>query len=85
MRLADFLRRSDEPIALIASLAVLCMGVHLISGIPVLARFIIPGIEPLVLFTYVWGNWLFPALLYLLPDGRFVPRWGRWCLIVWGG
>ncbi len=30
--------------------------------------------------------WLaFFPLLYLFPDGRFVPRWTRWLLVVWIG
>ncbi|MGQ0602978.1 MAG: hypothetical protein ACT4QE_14945 [Anaerolineales bacterium] len=80
-----FLRRSNEAIALIASLAVVSLGVYLIPNTPGSAFVAFPALWPLQSLTFIWGNWLFPALLYLLPDGRFVPRWGRWFFILWGG
>lgn len=80
-----FLRRSDEGIALLASLAVLALGVYLIPNTAAQAGFAFPALSPLLRFTFVWGNWLFPALLFLLPDGRLVPRWGLWFFLLWGG
>jgi hypothetical protein len=79
-----FLRRSDEAIALIASLALVCLGVFLMPNTPSLVRVPFPELQPLLSLTFIWGNWLFPALLFLLPDGRFVPRWGRWFFVLWG-
>jgi cytochrome c biogenesis protein CcdA len=73
-----FLRRSDEWIALIASLALIVLGVYLIPNAPGVVLEAYPQLEPLIAATYIWGNWLFPALLFLLPDGRFVLRWLKW-------
>lgn len=79
-----FLRRSDEWIALISSLVLVLLGVFLIPNTPSQALLTYPGLAPLVKMTFVWGNWLFPALLFLLPDGRFVPRWSRWVFVLHG-
>ncbi len=80
-----FTRRSDEGIALVASLAVVVLGVYLIPSTPGGVFVAHPWLGPLLQATFIWGNWVFPALLFLLPDGRFVPRWGRWFFILWGG
>jgi hypothetical protein len=79
-----FLRRPDERIAFIASLALVVLGTYLIPGLPDSALDALPWLRPLAAATYVWGNWVFPALVFVLPDGRFVPRWGRWFFILWG-
>jgi signal transduction histidine kinase len=79
-----FLRRSDEAIALIASLALVCLGMFLIPNTPQQAFRGSPAMWLVQSLTYIWGNWLFPALLFLLPNGRFVPRWGRWFFVLWG-
>jgi signal transduction histidine kinase len=80
-----FLRRSDETIALLTSLALVVLGVYLIPGTASAAFLAFPWLRPLGIITYIWGNWIFPALLFLLPDGRFVPRWGRLFFVLWGG
>jgi signal transduction histidine kinase len=79
-----FLRRSDEWIALIASLALVVLGVFLIPAAPGSTQAANPWLTPVIEATYIWGNWLFPLLLFLLPDGRFVPRWSYWFAILWG-
>lgn len=76
-------RRSDEWMALIASLALIVLGVYLIPNAPGVALGAYPQLEPLIAATYIWGNWLFPALLFLLPDGRFVPHWSKWFFLPW--
>jgi signal transduction histidine kinase len=79
-----FLRRSDAPIAIIASLGLVVLGVYLIPYTPHAFLHLHPELWALLATTYIWGQWLFPALLFLLPDGRFVPRSGRWLLLLWG-
>jgi hypothetical protein len=37
------------------------------------------------LFLHFLGAASFGLFLYLFPDGRFVPRWGRWVVLVWIG
>jgi hypothetical protein len=73
-----FWRRSDELIALITSLTLVVLGVYLIPNTPGSAFVAYPQLPPLQGATFIWGNWLFPALLYLLPNGRFALRWHRW-------
>ena len=41
-----------------------------------------PGLEWLFEIISLLGFLAFASLLYLLPDGRFVPRWSRWLLIL---
>jgi signal transduction histidine kinase/SAM-dependent methyltransferase len=78
-----FLRRSGEWIALIAALALIVLGVYLIPNAPGVVLEAYPQLKPLIAATYIWGNWLFPSLLFLLPDGRFAPRWLKWFLLPW--
>src|SRR5512134_3337059 len=61
-----FLRRRDEGIALLASLALVVLGVFLIPNAPHSAVVPLPPLTVLSAPTYIWGNWLFPALLFLL-------------------
>ena len=41
-----------------------------------------PGLEWLFEIFSLLGFLAFASLLYLLPDGRFLPRWSRWLLIL---
>jgi hypothetical protein len=78
---AIFWRRSDDRMALLASLMLFTLGAALTVPYPVVdlpllwkasgeaVSFI--GSASLVLF------------LYLFPDGRFVPRWTRWLALAW--
>lgn len=79
-----FLRRSDEWIAIITSLVLVALGVYLIPNAPGSAFLSYPWLRPLAYPTFIWGNWLFAALLFGLPDGRFVPRWSRWFFLLFG-
>ena len=67
-----FWRRSDDWMALFVSLWMVIFG----AG----ANAVIPAIGP-VIFAFA-GAGLVP-LLFLFPDGRFVPRWSRWLVAAW--
>lgn len=77
-----FWRRSDDRIALLASLMLATMAV--VFG---------PTIDSLVAIQPLWhapqvivqvlGYGSFVIFFYLFPDARFVPRWTRWLAFVW--
>jgi hypothetical protein len=74
-----FWRKSSEPIALVASIFFVSIG---------LAPFFPPTppstYQPEVIFSNIYGLCVFTALGFFLvtfPDGRFVPRWS-WSLVV---
>lgn len=79
-----FLRRPDELVAYVASLALVVLGAILIPGAPSAALGNYPGLKPWITSAYLWGNWLFPLMVFLLPDGRLVPRWSWLLVILWG-
>ena len=71
-----FWRKSDEPIALVASFFLVSIGLA-----PFLTSATYP---PAVLFLNIGVTCIFTGLGYFLvtfPDGRFVPRW-TWLLVV---
>ncbi len=72
-----FWRRPDDGWALFLSLVLVALGSTVSMTYYALAQ-----IHPaLVLLGDVIGNFAFVSfflLLYLFPDGRFVPRWTRW-------
>jgi signal transduction histidine kinase len=76
-----FWRRPDEPMALLVSLWLVAFGTTFIP-----LGFLVEGEFPLLdHMSIVLGNIAFAAwflLLYLFPDGRFVPRWTRWGALV---
>lgn len=78
-----FLRRSDERIAYLSSLAMILLGTFLVPGTSGALVHANPWLVPVVKGTYVWGNWLFPVLIFLIPDGQFVPRWSGWVAWIW--
>jgi predicted Ser/Thr protein kinase len=73
-----FWRRPDEVMAIFVSLSSLVQGVFLVAG---------PAGSPAPWYyaVRVITNFLTPiswiALLFLFPNGRFVPRWSRWLLV----
>jgi signal transduction histidine kinase len=78
-----FWRRSDDRMALFASLALLTFGTAtFVFTMEALAAqedvWEIP-----VSFLHFLGAASFGLFLYLFPDGRFVPRWSRWVALVW--
>lgn len=72
-----FWRKSNEPIALFVALALVLFGVTwplvppLLEHAPAVLRSLVFVWKPLGLAALV-------LLVYLFPDGRFVPRWVRW-------
>ena len=75
-----FWRRSENWVALLISIMLVTFGALNLIQLPSEANpsVGVPGVV-LMLFGYVS---LFVAF-YLFPDGRFVPRWTRWLVIVW--
>ncbi len=73
-------RRSDDWMALLVSFALISVGVYLVSGIN-LEVSALPGWRWVNLVLANLGSYAFFLLLYLFPDGRFVPRWTRWLVL----
>jgi hypothetical protein len=77
-----FVRKSDDWMALLVSLALLVMG--LIAAPAIIA---LVDLHPLwryaVALVQSLGLMLLLALFYLFPDGRFVPRRMVWLMAVW--
>ena len=75
--LVIFLRRFDDWIGIILSLAVVAFGLNfMVEADSALGR-LHPGLVlPLELLTAVAAV-LFAILFYIFPDGRFVPTWTR--------
>ena len=80
-----FLRRSDDRMALLASLALLTFGTATFTFTMAALAAQHPAWEIPVGFLHFLGAASFGLFLYLFPDGRFVPRWSRWVVLVWLG
>lgn len=70
-------RRHDERIALLGGLALLAFGATFPDTLSAFA-ILHPAVAPLVQSVDFVGKSGFLVFFYLFPDGRFVPRWGRW-------
>ncbi len=80
-----FWRRSDEWIALALAFALVTNGALLPLSLTYPVEEVSPVMRILVgLVTYI-GLVTGLSLLYLFPDGRFVPRWTRIMVIGWAG
>ncbi len=77
-----FWRRSDEWIEVIVSLAMVMWGAGVTYGGGVSLLKVYPGLSPLFEFLSILAVVPIIVLLYLFPDGRFVPRWTRWLALV---
>ena len=78
-----FLRRSDDRMGLLVSLALLTFGTAtFVFTMEALAVQHPPWQIPISLLHFL-GAASFGLFLYLFPDGRFVPRWTRWVVLVW--
>ncbi len=76
-----FWRRSDDWMALLVSLFLVMFMT--VSGIGKSSpAFVSPAWGPPFQFVSFLAVVLFGCFFYLFPDGRFVPRWTRWCAMV---
>jgi hypothetical protein len=80
--LVIFWRRSDEPVGLFVSLALVLTGIFINTFVESLYA-LGPGWELLVdvLQSLFWV--MFATLFYIFPDGHFVPRWTVWLVPLW--
>ena len=76
--------KSDERMALFAAFALLLFGgVALNSDVSGAAAAAFPALWlPVHLLEYA-GQVLYTTYFYVFPDGRFVPHWARWLVLVW--
>jgi signal transduction histidine kinase len=78
-----FLRRSDDWMALFTSLTLITFAVfYLFDGHTALVEQH-PALRPPVNVLAFVGSVSFALFFYLFPDGRLVPRWARWLLVLW--
>jgi hypothetical protein len=75
-----FLRRSTEPIALLAVATLVLFGATW-SGATDSAGMLGPILGRLSSFLSLLGDATLLLFFYLFPNGRFVPRWTRWAAI----
>ncbi len=78
-----FWRKSDDRMALFASLALLTFGTATFTFTLAALAAKYPAWEIPVASLHFLGAASFGLFLYLFPDGRFVPRWTRWAALVW--
>jgi hypothetical protein len=76
-----FWRKSDERVALVASLYLVTFGAAF-QGSNLLLT-IDPVLRVLSLGLAFVGNVCAGFFFYIFPTGRFAPRWTRWLLVVW--
>lgn len=77
-----FWRKSDDWLALFISLVLALMGTGAIPVIIALEPHFSNVVVVTRLLPFVSLN-LLPLIMFLFPDGRFVPRWTRWLALVW--
>jgi peptidoglycan/LPS O-acetylase OafA/YrhL len=75
-----FWRKSDNWVALLVSFMLVTFGAMNLIELPseTSPSSGVPG-AILVFFGFI----SFVVAIYLFPDGRFVPRWTRWLVIIW--
>ncbi|MBK8024532.1 MAG: serine/threonine protein kinase [Chloroflexi bacterium] len=76
-----FLRRSDEPIALVVSFMLVCASGINASAYNAWIRSD-PGIKPLLVLVNALSYIAILSTVLLFPDGRFYPRWMRWFMLL---
>jgi hypothetical protein len=75
--------KSDERIALFAAFALLLFGGVALNPVSEAAAAAFPALWlPIHLLEYA-GQVLYTTFFYVFPDGRFVPHWARWLMLVW--
>lgn len=73
-----FIRRSHDRFALFLTLTLLVFGC---TTPPVSDEYVHSALAPLVQILAGFGQ-CFLLILYLFPDGRFVPGWTRWTTVI---
>ena len=76
-----FLRRSDDWIGLLVSMALIAIGINGLSDNVNLLVKQTPAFSPLYNLLGSIGIALLVVLIFVFPDGRFVPRWTRYVAI----
>ncbi|MGH2521014.1 MAG: hypothetical protein ACRDH2_00800 [Anaerolineales bacterium] len=76
-----FWRRADDGVAFLMSLMLVAIG----AAIPYLAGITVfrPAWQTAVYFVRALGVFLLLLLVYLFPNGRFVPAWTRLVAVFW--
>jgi hypothetical protein len=78
-----FWRKSDDRMALFAALTLLTFGAATFtSSMQMLAEVYPVWRLPVQVVGFIGDASMLP-FLYLFPDGRFVPRWSRWLVVLW--
>ena len=74
-------QRHNDPTAVLAALTLVAhAGVASLGDTTLL-----PGWDSVYFFVLLVWFFALVNLLYLFPDGRFVPRWTRWAFVPWIG
>jgi hypothetical protein len=76
-----FVRKSDDWFGIYAALALLLFGLSFSNPLLLLAEDY-PAFKVPLLLLSVFGSTLFGVFFYLFPDGRFVPCWSRWLILL---
>src|SRR5215210_2469377 len=76
--------KSDDRMALFSAFALLMFGgAAFNSDVSEAAAAAYPALSlPVYLLEYA-GQVAYTIFFYVFPDGRFVPRWARWLVLVW--
>lgn len=77
-----YLRRSRDPVALLASLTLFVQGVVAVGVLDGL-RHADPVWQTPILGVYSLSAATAVLLLYVFPTGHFVPRWTAWLVAIW--
>ncbi len=76
-------RRRDSPFALLLAFELIYIG--MVANSVFSYVYTVATAAQAVIEASGWVLWPgFFICFYLFPDGRFVPRWTRWCAVAWG-
>jgi hypothetical protein len=78
-----FWRRSDDWMAVFTSLCLILFSTFTLDDVPLALAERYSTLRLPVYLLAFFGSISFILFFFLFPDGRFVPRWMRWILIVW--
>lgn len=74
-------RRSDDWMGLLVSFLLIFLGAYEFPGVNQVFS-LRPGWTLITAVLSTFGLLALPLLIYVFPNGRFVPGWGRWPLLV---